>query len=552
VDRGRLSRTADIEDIDFGTNTVTLKNSYPAGTILEAAYNEVSSEDLFVRSYSTLQEAKNQLLPVGLQVEIKGRITAGDGGAATYLVAPNQVVDGYGDHLAANNNALLLQNSDHISLLQYGSVPGTLSNGAILAAFEAQNIIKLPIYINVSDLEHMVDVQLPYYGYGLRGGSRLGSVLQSSYVGTMLKKMNSNDEGQLLDFTFKGSGSGVAGTIGFGPDGGTKGFFRTQANNVHFREMEQALEVQFSLFCNFDTFYVRDVKRGVFFVGGGSGWNNTWYNNGISFQNCIFDECSEYAIDFVGVGLAFDGSNTIQSCGDGLVIDRDTSTSTRTNTVDNLYFEFNTGHDLKLKFTHITLGPVMFQSGPTNTPLFNILCDDSTIYAVGRPNYLDLPDVRVSLINNSKLVALYPEIVSNKIISDATSEYVYLPDRTANKAITQIFNDLDTSPVTLAAPIDTSTRYTNHIIDFMIEAPNGEYTSFKTYGKLRAGTFRTNVEGDATYVSDNEFTVTIGGFVYTFLTVSGSGAITIEADSTATGDTLLTTRVVDSRSAQVY
>lgn len=429
---------------------------------------------------------------------------------------------------------------------------GTSNHTQAAAVFLAQATVQKPIYVPQAPVAYAINGQLEYQGFGLYGDNANTSKLEYSGSGVFIKKQQSNDFGRIHDLWFNGPGKMVVGSLCFGHDGNTRGWFRTQMKNVRINAFAQAFEIQFSLFCTFETVFIRDCARGFFFVGGGTGWNNTWYNNEITFINCIWDDCSEYAIDFVGTGLSFAGTNTMQSGGDGIRIIRDDGGRSNVNTLDNLYFEFNTGKDIDLKDTYVSMGPVMFQSGPTDTPGHNIFADNSKIYATGRPAFLDNPALRIELTNGSQYVAMFNEIVSNKIIADATSEYVYIPTRLADKRLEQTFTGLGTTPVQLSPPIGTSARYTNHVVEFMIEAPNGEYTSFKTYGKSRAGSFRTNVDGDAAYVSDFEFTVSIGGFIYTFRTSAPDGSMTIEADATAAGNTKLTTRVTDSRSEALY
>lgn len=68
----------------------------------------------------TVVDLKSKDLPIGATVHTKGYYTAGDGGQATYLIAPSQVVDGLGDHTLANGNVAKLL-SDEVNVLQYGA-----------------------------------------------------------------------------------------------------------------------------------------------------------------------------------------------------------------------------------------------------------------------------------------------------------------------------------------------------------------------------------------------------------------------------------------------
>lgn len=166
--------------------------------------------------------------------------------------------------------------------------------------------------------------------------------------------------------------------------GGSAGYFRTQICNVQVMHIFRAMTMEKSLFCKFDTFYIRDVHQGMFYKGGTGAWNKDWYNNVITYINCIFDNYVEYAVDFVGAGLAFEGVNCMQNGGSGLRIDRDTTNRSNNNVVSNIYFEFNTEMDMYFKNTRVTLGTCIHQSGPINTPAYNLLADNTQIYWIGR------------------------------------------------------------------------------------------------------------------------------------------------------------------------
>jgi hypothetical protein len=59
-------------------------------------------------------------LTAGQLVATKGYYAAGDGGAADYIVAATQAVDGYGDHALAGGTVALLQHSGTLEGLKYG------------------------------------------------------------------------------------------------------------------------------------------------------------------------------------------------------------------------------------------------------------------------------------------------------------------------------------------------------------------------------------------------------------------------------------------------
>jgi hypothetical protein len=79
-------------------------------------------------------------LEVGQSAKTNGYYVAGDGGGAPYLVAANQAVDGFGDHLEAiTGNALLIQISNAIvNIKQFGAKVNASANDhdAIQAAID--------------------------------------------------------------------------------------------------------------------------------------------------------------------------------------------------------------------------------------------------------------------------------------------------------------------------------------------------------------------------------------------------------------------------------
>ena len=75
--------------------------------------------------FETVAQLKLATLTAGQLVSTKGYYASGDGGAADYIVAATQAVDGYGDHSLANSTVALLQGSSVKSLGVSNSLAGT-------------------------------------------------------------------------------------------------------------------------------------------------------------------------------------------------------------------------------------------------------------------------------------------------------------------------------------------------------------------------------------------------------------------------------------------
>jgi hypothetical protein len=404
--------------------------------------------------------------------------------------------------------------------------------------------------------QYNVDVQLRYFGFGWTGDGRFNTQIKSTFVGVLVKKMNSNDEGRVKDFTFLGGGTagvddgigegfGVDGVIGMGADGSGAGWTRMQMTNVHWRHMAQEFEIQKSLWCTFINVYARFVRRGAFFVGGaGQGaWNTDWFNNQITFLNCLWDDTGEYAIDYVGSGLALAGTNTMQSGVDGLRINRDPANRSNNNTIDNLYTEFNSGSDMIFDGVKVTIGTVQYQGGSGTVPkpdtLNNILANNSIITVTGRPSILDTQIARITLTNNSKYIAMYPEIVSAKNTADATSKFVYIPDLLEDRVVRQTITDLtDATPIT----INGGNRLANGSWKIFVKSPGGEFASGTIETSATGGLFRMTVFGrQMAEDTQLQFTInqTTDDYVIVLDASTGNATIANANAGTITGETMI-------------
>lgn len=87
VDRGRLLPTLDYVDYDEASRTLTLQESYPAGTVLLAAVNDVDTEVREKVYYGTVADLKaDASLSLGRSVNTSGYYAIGDGGASAYVI----------------------------------------------------------------------------------------------------------------------------------------------------------------------------------------------------------------------------------------------------------------------------------------------------------------------------------------------------------------------------------------------------------------------------------------------------------------------------------
>jgi hypothetical protein len=137
VDSGLIIEDLDYQ-IDNVTKTMTLVNSYPAGTILTMRYFDGDS-GIAPTAYDSVAAMKSTVLPIGKLVTTKGYYAPGDGGGADYLVAASQAVDGFGSHVMTNGNVALLQVPGVLNITTYGiKADGVTDDTVAWAALAAQ------------------------------------------------------------------------------------------------------------------------------------------------------------------------------------------------------------------------------------------------------------------------------------------------------------------------------------------------------------------------------------------------------------------------------
>jgi len=168
--------------------------------------------------FETVAQLKLATLTAGQLVSTKGYYASGDGGAADYIVAATQAVDGYGDHTLAGGTVALLQ-GDTANVKQYGAKgDGTGSDQVFIqAAVAAKSDVFLPN--GVYNLT--ATIALPSNS-SLTGQSRDNTVLFHDLATSKFDLVNNSDivggntNIQVKSLWFKGNGTTVGWSVGDG------------------------------------------------------------------------------------------------------------------------------------------------------------------------------------------------------------------------------------------------------------------------------------------------------------------------------------------------
>ena len=110
VDNGRLSEGDDYTN-NIETRTITLTQTYPAGTNLVMVYNDTGDNytENVIEVFNTLNDMKQSPLAVNRMVATKGKDAPGDDLGSIYVIEGPQVVDEVQNHTLVNGNTAMQQ-----------------------------------------------------------------------------------------------------------------------------------------------------------------------------------------------------------------------------------------------------------------------------------------------------------------------------------------------------------------------------------------------------------------------------------------------------------
>ncbi|HEQ3514670.1 TPA: hypothetical protein VGT23_001327 [Vibrio cholerae] len=433
----------------------------------------------------------------------------------------------------------------------FGAKSGLIADNALEQALAQSKLTGIPVKAGAGQW-NFTRTNFDYNGNGIFGAGREVTFFNSLGDGALFKNNFRVHKNKIKDITFVGPGESFVNSKLIGAEGGDQGFFRTQIENVDIDSFHTGIEFEKSLNILLSSVFIVRCVRGLYFVGGGSGWNNTWWNNCVTLMNCKISLCSDVAVDYVGSNLSFAGTNNIEKCGTGVRLKRNSGFPSDLNTLDNIYFEFNTYADIDAEDCSFTIGKTIHQAkveGAVTTPIYTLHAKNCKITRTGRPVYRDGGGVyRTYLINNTTLTSLHDDITSNRDYADETSQVVYVTTRLLDQRKTQSFTNLSTTNQAIGAAFGTSARQVNHQINWILEDHLGNWVMFTTYGGKIGSSFKTTaVSGNASLVTDGVFEVSLAGITYTFTTTGSDGTLSIKSSEAISGVTKLTSKIVNSR-----
>ena len=132
----RLLTSEDINQSLTAPSSITLFESYPAGSIVTLAQNStkgsinVDITNNIIKDLSqayefdtvALMKASTIVFPAGKILKTKGYYVKGDAGAARYLIKAAQAFDGYADHELVNGTVAVLQIGDAVNIDKFGAL----------------------------------------------------------------------------------------------------------------------------------------------------------------------------------------------------------------------------------------------------------------------------------------------------------------------------------------------------------------------------------------------------------------------------------------------
>lgn len=131
------------------------------------------------KEVTNVAQLKTRRYKAGDVVATKGYYTAGDGGDARYIIAANQTVDGYGDHLLNDGQVALLQHGAELPALQYGVNPSQSANAdALKACTDAAGTKNCAVILPNGTIKAEKTVQV-IPGVSIRGAGRGRSVVEA-------------------------------------------------------------------------------------------------------------------------------------------------------------------------------------------------------------------------------------------------------------------------------------------------------------------------------------------------------------------------------------
>ena len=143
-DNGRLVENTDYT-VDTSTSTVTLTQSYPSGTQLTAAFNEVGSSLTNPIIFDTVEAAKGSTAIIGTYITTRGKDSTGDGRHASYIKVASGTGTDDGEKFIDMDDGNQLQrlNIGPLALVDGISEPATITGLAYIYVDTADGDLKV-------------------------------------------------------------------------------------------------------------------------------------------------------------------------------------------------------------------------------------------------------------------------------------------------------------------------------------------------------------------------------------------------------------------------